>query len=172
MNCHRVTNLLSAYVDGELTGVEMLSIRRHLSDCGECAEEYEAVRFTKMAVVRLATVQPRESFAALILKNLDHVYVSPQQRLINAILGSVHEKLSPVAAALAASGLALVLLTSGGTWQPEVNNVVASAPYESSIHDLTLPGSPVSIPISKSVKVAQSSSDVHGITYEMAVLTH
>ena len=59
MNCRRVVNLLSAYVDAELTGAEMFAIRRHMSDCSECAEEYESVRLVKHAVSRLSAVAPR-----------------------------------------------------------------------------------------------------------------
>ena len=36
MNCGRVSNQLSAYIDRELTGAEMLSVRGHLGDCDSC----------------------------------------------------------------------------------------------------------------------------------------
>ncbi len=114
VNCRRVVNLISAYVDGELTGAEMLAIRRHLSDCPECAEEHESMRFAKRSVARLRTAVPREEFAALIVSRLNEVSVPTYQRVLNTLGRFVREKLSPVAAALAASGVALVILSAGG----------------------------------------------------------
>lgn len=38
MNCPRCQSQISAYVDGELTGQEMLLMRRHLADCSECSQ--------------------------------------------------------------------------------------------------------------------------------------
>jgi anti-sigma factor RsiW len=105
---------MSAYVDGELTGAEMLAIRRHLSECAECAAEYESMRLVKQAVARLRTVVPRKDFAASILHRLDDVQVAPYQRLADWALRFAHGKLSPVAAALAACGVAIVLMTAGG----------------------------------------------------------
>ncbi|MCE5313419.1 MAG: anti-sigma factor [Armatimonadota bacterium] len=114
MNCRRVANLMSAYVDGELTGLEMLEIRRHLGECPDCAEECESIRFTKKMVLRLATVKPREDFAASIIMNLDAIEVPRYQKIFDSMAAFMHRKLSPVAAALAVSGAALVILSAGG----------------------------------------------------------
>ena len=43
MNCGRVSNQLSAYLDRELTGTEMLQIRSHLTECDRCRSEHEAL---------------------------------------------------------------------------------------------------------------------------------
>ena len=43
MNCHKVQSLASAYIDGELAGVEMLTVRRHLNECTDCSGEYESL---------------------------------------------------------------------------------------------------------------------------------
>ncbi|MHB9038515.1 MAG: anti-sigma factor family protein [Armatimonadota bacterium] len=114
MNCRRVVNLMSAYVDGELTGVEMLEIRRHLNECTECAEEHESMRFTKQMVFRLASVKPREDLVTSILASLDVIEVPRYQRILNSAGRFMHQKLSPVAAALAVSGVALVIMSAGG----------------------------------------------------------
>jgi anti-sigma factor RsiW len=104
---------MSAYVDGELTGVEMLDIRRHLTECSECEKEYQAVLFTKQAVSRLISVEPRKDFVAMLMSNLDVVQVSPYQKAANSLWRLVHTKMAPVAAAAAAAGVAIVLMTSG-----------------------------------------------------------
>ena len=41
MNCNKVSNLLSAYMDGELLGFEHRLIHQHISRCAECSAEYE-----------------------------------------------------------------------------------------------------------------------------------
>jgi len=122
MNCRRVISLMSAYVDGELTGADMLEIRRHLSECSECAEEHESILLTKVAVSRLRTAAPQVDLAKSIISRLDDVRVSPRQRAVNSLIGFIHGRLSPVAAALAVSGLALALLSTGGVQSIQSGN--------------------------------------------------
>ena len=67
MNCRRINGLLSAYLDSELTGAEMLEIRAHLDQCGGCLHEYETLRETKRLVASLASKAPRAELEALLL---------------------------------------------------------------------------------------------------------
>jgi len=67
MNCGRVSNQLSAYVDRELTGVEMLSIRNHLDDCDACRSEYEALCRMKMLLGRLREPELTPEFVSAAL---------------------------------------------------------------------------------------------------------
>jgi len=140
---------MSAFVDGELTGTEMLAIRRHIGECPDCREEYESLRMTKHAVAMLRTVAPREDFAASILRNLDVVSIPPYQRFINVICKYAARKLSPVAAALAVSGLVLAILAAGGQDRVLVQkpDVVATAPFGMRAHDVsfmpTVPETPM-----------------------------
>jgi anti-sigma factor RsiW len=132
MNCQRVVNLMSAYADGELTGAEMLAIRRHMATCSECAEEHESVLLTKRAVANLAIAKPRQDFAAAILSRLDEVTVPKHQRFADWLIRVLHEKVSPVAAALAVSGAALVLLSAGEVDRlaPVATSNIISAPVQ------------------------------------------
>ena len=68
MNCRRVNSLLSAYLDGELTGAEMISIREHMRGCASCCEEHEALSQTKRLVASLALKAPRAELEALLLR--------------------------------------------------------------------------------------------------------
>ncbi len=147
MNCRRVINLLSAYIDGELAGMEMLEIRRHLSECEECREEYDSILATKHALSQLSNVAPREDFLATVLARLDEVEITPLQRFKNAIVRHFAGRLSPVAAALAVSALALVILSSGRMEYPvpEGNNnniVVASVPFVQQATNIQIPEMP------------------------------
>lgn len=67
MNCRRVSNLLSAYIDGELTGEEQLKIQEHLRQCEECNEEHESLLLTKRLICSLKMKEPREELEARIL---------------------------------------------------------------------------------------------------------
>jgi anti-sigma factor RsiW len=58
-----VRNLLSAYLDAELAGTEMLDIRDHLSRCPSCAREQEGLRETKRLLGALALRLPQDTTA-------------------------------------------------------------------------------------------------------------
>lgn len=47
MNCCKVSRLLSAYLDSELTGAEMLAIRDHLRTCSTCQVEIQGLKVAK-----------------------------------------------------------------------------------------------------------------------------
>ena len=58
MNCRRVNALLSAYIDKELTGFEMLQIGQHLSDCSECSCELNSLLSIKSMLSSLPVSEP------------------------------------------------------------------------------------------------------------------
>lgn len=164
MNCHRVINSISAYVDGELTGAEMLELRRHLGECPDCRDECESVRQVKFAIARLRTVAPRQDLAACIVGRLGEVSIPPYVRAMNSLFRFAARKLSPVAAALTVSGLALAILAAGGQDRMLIQNseVVAAAPLDLRVHSVSyvpeIPDSPITHSISKPLVVADHST--------------
>lgn len=54
MNCSKVQNLLSCYIDRELPGEEMLAIQRHMDACAECQRDYRQL----LKVKRLLGAMP------------------------------------------------------------------------------------------------------------------
>lgn len=76
MNCRHVVNRLSAYLDGELAGDEMIEIRRHVDRCQACETELAVVRKTKLLLSRLRTAVPREALLSDIAANLDRTPAS------------------------------------------------------------------------------------------------
>jgi anti-sigma factor RsiW len=67
MLCSRVQNLLSAYVDRELTGAEMQAVRRHLDGCGGCQNELAGIRSVKGLFGALPAAEPPAPFDPSIL---------------------------------------------------------------------------------------------------------
>jgi hypothetical protein len=47
MNCAEATGLLSPYLDGAITGTEMLALQQHMELCADCSGEYQALRATQ-----------------------------------------------------------------------------------------------------------------------------
>lgn len=73
MTCRTVQAKLSAYIDGELSGFEMLDIRSHLHCCPGCSTEMEQIRQLKWALGSLPENDPGPEFAA----NLYRVSTNP-----------------------------------------------------------------------------------------------
>lgn len=67
MLCSRVQNLLSAYCDRELTGVEMLEIRQHLDACEACSREHEQLVQVKRLFGSLGATNPPRDFDSGLL---------------------------------------------------------------------------------------------------------
>jgi putative zinc finger protein len=44
LQCPQAKRLFSPYLDGAVTGTEMLALQDHLSECGACNEEYRGLR--------------------------------------------------------------------------------------------------------------------------------
>ena len=65
MNCSEARTFFSPYLDGVLTGTQMLSLSRHLEGCATCTENYVSLRRTQQL---LSNVGRRKAPADLALK--------------------------------------------------------------------------------------------------------
>lgn len=106
MNCHKVQSLVSAYVDGELGGHEMLAIRQHLAECEECAAEYESLLSLKRMFGRLQPKHPRIDLATRICNELDRLYQPTHERWLGFLRKYIHP--FPARIRFAAAGLAIL----------------------------------------------------------------
>lgn len=66
MNCRKVNQLLSAYMDGELRGVEQRQVFEHLARCSECDQEYESFLQMKRMLGCMRTQHPTPDLHARI----------------------------------------------------------------------------------------------------------
>ncbi len=67
MMCRRIHELLSAYIDGELSAEETFKIQAHLDRCGCCCTELESLRQTKRLLGELARQRPRAELEYLLV---------------------------------------------------------------------------------------------------------
>lgn len=54
MQCPQAKRLFSPYLDGAVTGAEMLGLQNHLSGCPACHREYQALRRSQQLLVSMA----------------------------------------------------------------------------------------------------------------------
>jgi Putative zinc-finger len=57
VQCPQAKRLFSPYLDGAVTGTEMLALQDHLSNCAPCRGEYEALRHTQQLLVSAGRVK-------------------------------------------------------------------------------------------------------------------
>ena len=62
MNCNAVQTRLSAYLDRELTGEELLVLRAHLSVCPECRQAETELRLLKSLLGQMTAPEPSTGF--------------------------------------------------------------------------------------------------------------
>jgi len=53
LQCLRAKRMFSPYLDGALTGTQMLALQDHLSNCEACNQEYQALRRTQQLLANL-----------------------------------------------------------------------------------------------------------------------
>lgn len=83
MNCDGVQELLSVYVDGELSSGELLRVEQHLRRCPVCAEEVDALRQTVAFVGALEEVELPAGFREGLRARLAEV--KPQLRPVRPV---------------------------------------------------------------------------------------
>ena len=57
MTCSEVNGMLSPYLDGAVTGTEMLGLQAHMEQCPACMREYTLLRQTQQLVLSLGRVK-------------------------------------------------------------------------------------------------------------------
>lgn len=130
MNCDGVSNLLSAYLDGELTPGELLRVEEHLRRCHACADEVDSLRQTVALVASLEEVEVPASFQMQLHQRL--VALGPPMAAVRRLPAAptwqrnVRRWAVPAAAAAAALAIGLttfdpVRLTGGLKSESEYN---------------------------------------------------
>jgi putative zinc finger protein len=72
MTCMQVTSLLSAYLDGAITGRQMYSLNQHLQSCTECGKQYRSLRQTQALLARVGRAKAPEDLSLKLRLALSH----------------------------------------------------------------------------------------------------
>jgi anti-sigma factor RsiW len=81
MNCRNCEQLLSAYLDNELGGDQMLKLRGHLAECNCCREELEQLRELKAMLASVPSIEPRAGFEERLSARVFEIPVQRSNRL-------------------------------------------------------------------------------------------
>lgn len=102
--------MLSAYMDGELQGVEHGQVRSHLNACERCTVEYEDLLSIKRALSMARPVAPRRELGDVIVNVIAGEAPAPRRRSFLPSLPMAEW----LAVAGAAAGIMFVILWATG----------------------------------------------------------
>lgn len=113
MNCRKVTHLLSAYMDGELPGVEHRLIHLHLTVCPDCLADYEDLLQMKRLLGRMRVQSARKDMPLQIVRQIHaedaRAKAESSRERINLFLQLLRARLSPTQTLSIGLGFAVVV---------------------------------------------------------------
>jgi len=147
MNCRYVQARLSAYIDGELAGGDMLDIRSHVARCGDCEREEAELRAFKRLLGSMPSAVPSDGLEERLLRAVRTTELrSPVWRGL---------RLAPYAAALTLSAVLVAVFVFRPKPEPPVSpNRTVAQTFELSRDQAYVAGSdplgvgPVAVPVS------------------------
>ena len=80
MECNNIREELVAYIDGELSSMEVQTIEAHLADCKVCAAEHDKLTTTIESTHKVGAIQPTQNWWKTLQERLyapDSDLVSP-----------------------------------------------------------------------------------------------
>jgi len=131
MNCDQVQGRLSEYLDGAVSGHEMLEIARHIdgrdkiAGCSACAGELTAWRLTQGALARLGPARAPKDLALQLRLAISHEKARRESRLLNRLSLAWDNALRPALVQIS-SGLAASVVLLGSMLT--LMNMVGAAP--------------------------------------------
>jgi hypothetical protein len=81
MTCGQVTAMLSAYLDGAVTGRQMYSLDQHLRNCGDCKAEYDSLRRTQALLSAVGKAKAPEDLSLKLRLAISHEAARVRQPL-------------------------------------------------------------------------------------------
>jgi hypothetical protein len=124
LQCSRAKRLFSSYLDGAVTGTEMLALQEHLSDCAACGAEYGALRRTQQMVMSLGRRKAPEDLGLRLRVAISREAARarrPYEGLLVRLENAVRAHMVPATAgflsALVIFGIAMVYFVAPSTLQ-------------------------------------------------------
>jgi Putative zinc-finger len=72
VTCTQSKSMLSAYLDGAVTGKQMQELDRHLRECSKCESEYQSLRRTQLVLARLGPALVPEDLSLQLRLAISH----------------------------------------------------------------------------------------------------
>jgi hypothetical protein len=116
MTCPAAKRLFSPYLDGRVSGAEMLALQRHLQECAACNQHYESLRQTQQLLMSVGRPKAPEDLALKLRVAISHQVAEatrpPFQGLLVRLENSLRAHMVPATAgflsALLIFGVAMV----------------------------------------------------------------
>lgn len=128
MKCQFCSDLLSQYIDRELSEEKRKLVKEHLDQCPECMEEYNLMCSTIDCVNRLECVEPPADFQECVMREIKAKHV--RKKAIWPVWGSL------TFGSLAAAALVMMMIVNNpagdGVATPRMN-VVANKPVKTTL---------------------------------------
>ena len=114
MTCVQVQSMLSAYLDGAVTGKQMLSLGRHMEDCGSCEHEYHSLRRTQQLLTNIGRAKAPEDLSLKLRLAISREVARARQPFFGHLLlrleNSLRSFMVPATAGLVATVAIFALL--------------------------------------------------------------
>jgi Putative zinc-finger len=130
MKCAQAKGLLSPYLDGAVTGIEMLGLQEHLDGCKGCMREYKSLRQTQQLLMSVGRVmEPADLGLKLRLAisreaaEVRSPYEGLRMRLENAVNAFMVPATAGLVCAVLIFGLVTAILATPGPLQANNEDV-------------------------------------------------
>jgi len=131
VKCREARELLSPYLDGAVTGTEMLALREHLDQCAACMREYQGLRQTQRMLMSVKHVQQPADLGLKLRLAISREAAETRRprfeglrmRLENAVNAFVVPATAGLACALLIFGLVTAILAMPGEVQANNQDV-------------------------------------------------
>jgi len=119
MTCAYAKSLLSAYLDGAITGTQMYALDLHIQDCKTCGEEYQSLRHAQSLMNRIGRAKAPDDMSLKIRLAISReasrvrqpIWGSFIQRLENAVRAFMVPATAGIFATIIVFGLLMGFIT-------------------------------------------------------------
>jgi hypothetical protein len=116
MTCVQAKSLLSPYLDGAITGVQMHALSAHLEVCAACRKEYELLRGTQRVLAQMGRRRAPEDLALKLRLTISHEAAKAKRPFLQGLFLRMENALRvfmvPATAGLVATVATFVLMGS------------------------------------------------------------
>jgi hypothetical protein len=132
VTCTQSKSILSAYLDGALTGKQMQSLDQHLRRCSSCYREYYSLRSAQMALAKLGPARVPDDLSLKLRLAISHEIARSRRTHLRSLLVHVENAMRafmvPATTGLVATVLIFGLVAGILAVPPSVHANAADVP--------------------------------------------